>query len=85
MPSILSFINPYWNTPVPAVLFTAILSLAYLLLSDNIYTLINYVQIVNWLAIGVATAGLMWMRFFFDIFFLKIKKIKLLLCIFIIL
>ncbi|CAK5078369.1 unnamed protein product [Meloidogyne enterolobii] len=62
MPSILSFINPYWNTPVPAVLFTAILSLAYLLLSDNIYTLINYVQIVNWLAIGVATAGLMWMR-----------------------
>ncbi|KAL3071010.1 hypothetical protein niasHS_016208 [Heterodera schachtii] len=62
MPTILAYINPYWNTPIPSVLFTAFLSLCYLLLSDNIYTLINYVQIVNWLAIGVATAGLMWMR-----------------------
>lgn len=53
MPRALSFINPYWNTPIPAVLFTAFLSLLYLLLSDNIYTLINYVQIVNWLAIGL--------------------------------
>ena len=62
MPSVLSFINPYWNTPIPAVLFTAFLSLLYLLLSDNIYTLINYVQIVNWLAIGIATTGLLWLR-----------------------
>ncbi|KAH7719123.1 amino acid permease [Aphelenchoides avenae] len=62
MPSVLSYINPYWKTPIPAVLFTMILSLAYLLLSDNIYTLINYVQIVNWLAIGIATAGLLWLR-----------------------
>lgn len=62
MPSVLSFINPYWNTPIPAVLFTAFLSLLYLLLSDNIYTLINYVQIVNWLAIGIATLGLLWLR-----------------------
>jgi hypothetical protein len=22
MPTILSYINPYWNTPIPAVLFT---------------------------------------------------------------
>jgi L-type amino acid transporter 8 len=62
MPVVLSYINPYWKTPIPAVLFTAFLSLAYLLLSDNIYTLINYVQIVNWLAIGIATAGLLWLR-----------------------
>ncbi|CAJ0572788.1 unnamed protein product, partial [Mesorhabditis spiculigera] len=62
MPTFLSFINPYLQTPIPAVLFTAILSLLYILLSDNIYVLISYVQIVNWLAIGVATAGLLWLR-----------------------
>jgi len=62
MPYVLSFVSPYRNTPMPAVLFTAFLSLLYLLLSDNIYTLINYVQIVNWLAIGIATAGLLWLR-----------------------
>jgi L-type amino acid transporter 8 len=62
MPSVLSYLNPDLGTPIPAVLFTAFLSLCYLLLSDNIYTLINYVQIVNWLAIGVATAGLIWLR-----------------------
>lgn len=62
MPTVLSYLNPYWNTPIPAVMFTALLSLLYLLLSDNIYTLINYVQIVNWLAIGIATAGLLWLR-----------------------
>ena len=62
MPSVLSYLNPDLGTPIPAVLFTAFLSLLYLLLSDNIYTLINYVQIVNWLAIGVATAGLLWLR-----------------------
>uniref|UniRef100_A0AC35FNK9 Amino acid transporter n=1 Tax=Panagrolaimus sp. PS1159 TaxID=55785 RepID=A0AC35FNK9_9BILA len=60
--SFLSYLNPDLGTPIPAVLFTAFLSLCYLLLSDNIYTLINYVQIVNWLAIGVATAGLIWLR-----------------------
>ncbi|VDM39207.1 unnamed protein product [Toxocara canis] len=62
MPWVLSFINPYLNTPIPAVLFTAFLSGCYLLLSDNIYTLINYVQIVNWLAIGIATLGLLYLR-----------------------
>lgn len=62
MPWVLSFINLTYNTPIPAVLFTALLSCLYLLLSDNIYTLINYVQIVNWLAIGIATAGLLYLR-----------------------
>uniref|UniRef100_A0A0N5AX83 Y+L amino acid transporter 2 n=1 Tax=Syphacia muris TaxID=451379 RepID=A0A0N5AX83_9BILA len=64
MPWVLSFINPYYNTPIPA----AILSCFYLLLSDNIYTLINYVQIVNWLAIGIATAGLLYLRLIFHTF-----------------
>ncbi|CAD5216601.1 unnamed protein product [Bursaphelenchus okinawaensis] len=62
MPRVLSYLNVEWKTPVPAVLFTCLLSLFYLLLSDNIYTLINYVQIVNWLAIAIATCGLLYLR-----------------------
>uniref|UniRef100_A0AC35U895 Y+L amino acid transporter 2 n=1 Tax=Rhabditophanes sp. KR3021 TaxID=114890 RepID=A0AC35U895_9BILA len=62
MPVVLSYINLNKNTPIPAVLFTAFLSLLYLLLSDNIYSLINYVQVVNWTAIGVATGALLWLR-----------------------
>jgi hypothetical protein len=31
-------------------------------MSDNVFTLINYVSIVNWFAIGVATAGLIYLR-----------------------
>uniref|UniRef100_A0A5S6Q2A1 Amino acid permease/ SLC12A domain-containing protein n=2 Tax=Trichuris muris TaxID=70415 RepID=A0A5S6Q2A1_TRIMR len=63
MPDLLSMVNPFRETPVPAVLFSGILSLLYLSLSDNVYTLINYVQIVNWLAIGCATAGLLYLRY----------------------
>ncbi|VDN06631.1 unnamed protein product [Thelazia callipaeda] len=62
MPRVLSFINPHLNTPIPAVLFTASLSCCYLLLSDNIYTLISYVQVVNFMAIGIAIAGLLYLR-----------------------
>lgn len=82
MPWLLSMVNPYRETPIPAVLFTVcwfsitscfqiklhrrnfqgLISLLYLILSDNVYTLINYVQIVNWLAIGIATTGLFWLR-----------------------
>lgn len=35
---------------------------AYLLLSSDIFQLVNYVQIVNWLAIGIATASLLYLR-----------------------
>ncbi|KHJ45525.1 putative Asc-type amino acid transporter 1 [Trichuris suis] len=63
MPDVLSMVNPFRETPVPAVLFSGLLSLLYLSLSDNVYTLINYVQIVNWLAIGCATAGLLYLRY----------------------
>uniref|UniRef100_A0A0N4ZC21 Large neutral amino acids transporter small subunit 1 n=1 Tax=Parastrongyloides trichosuri TaxID=131310 RepID=A0A0N4ZC21_PARTI len=62
MPAILSYINRERNTPIPAVCFTAFLSMCYLLLSSNIYSLINYVQIVNWIAIAFATSGLLWLR-----------------------
>ncbi|CEF59983.1 Large neutral amino acids transporter small subunit 1 [Strongyloides ratti] len=62
MPKIFSYINRENNTPIPAVCFTSILSIFYLFLSSNIYTLINYVQIVNWIAITIATSALLWLR-----------------------
>lgn len=63
MPVVLSYVSPQFETPLPAVILTGLLSLFYLFLSGNIYTLMNYVQIVNWLAIGVATAGLIFLRY----------------------
>lgn len=62
MPSILCMVNPYTGTPLPSVFFTMFLSLAYLTLSDNIYSLINSVQIVNWIAVAMAAAALLYLR-----------------------
>lgn len=63
MPAVLSMINPYTGTPVPSVLFILLLSFGYFLISENIYQLINYVQIVNWTALGLATVGLIVLRY----------------------
>jgi len=62
MPSVLTLINTKRHTPIPAIIFTGILSLLYLFLSNNLYSLINYIQIVYWLAIGTAIAALLWLR-----------------------
>lgn len=62
MPLVLTMINKQTRTPVPAVIFTGILSLAYLTLSDNVFSLINYIQIVYWLAIACAIAALFALR-----------------------
>lgn len=44
------------------ILFQGILSVAYLSLSGNVFSLINCIAIVYWLAIGCATAALFWLR-----------------------
>lgn len=62
MPLVLTMINKQTRTPIPAVVFTGLLSLAYLTLSGNVFSLINYIQIVYWLAIGCAIAALFWLR-----------------------
>jgi len=62
MPNVLTLINVKRQTPVPAVMFTGFLSLLYLFLSDNLYSLINYIQISLWLAIGTAIVALLWLR-----------------------
>lgn len=62
MPLVLTMINKSTRTPIPAVVFTGLLSLAYLLLSDDVFSLINYIQISYWLAIAAAIAALFWLR-----------------------
>ncbi|GMT05746.1 hypothetical protein PENTCL1PPCAC_27920 [Pristionchus entomophagus] len=62
MPMVLTMINKNTRTPLTAVVFTGFLSLCYLLLSDDIFKLINYIQISYWLAIGMAIAALFYLR-----------------------
>lgn len=43
-------------------IFQGLLSIAFLTLSDNVFSLINYIQIVYWLAIACVVAALFWLR-----------------------
>nr|CAB3266336.1 large neutral amino acids transporter small subunit 2 [Phallusia mammillata] len=62
MPESLALINMKNFTPVPALLFTCVLSLLMLVTSD-MYALINYVGFANWVWYGVAIAGQVYWRF----------------------
>ncbi|XP_019518726.1 PREDICTED: large neutral amino acids transporter small subunit 2 isoform X3 [Hipposideros armiger] len=56
LPSVLAMIHVKRCTPIPALLFTCISTLLMLVTSD-IYTLINYVGFINYLFYGVTIAG----------------------------
>nr|XP_020665368.1 large neutral amino acids transporter small subunit 2 isoform X1 [Pogona vitticeps] len=56
LPSVLAMIHVRRCTPIPALLFTCISTLLMLVTSD-IYTLINYVGFINYLFYGVTVAG----------------------------
>lgn len=45
MPAVLTMINKKTKTPIPAVILTGALSIAYLLASKDVYQLINYIQV----------------------------------------
>ncbi|CAK8681817.1 large neutral amino acids transporter small subunit 2-like [Clavelina lepadiformis] len=62
MPESLALINLNNYTPVPALLVTSALSLLMLVTSD-MYALINYVGFANWVWYGVAIAGQVYWRF----------------------
>ncbi|CAJ0566258.1 unnamed protein product, partial [Mesorhabditis spiculigera] len=62
MPEVFTMINKQTGTPIAAVLLTGLLSIMYLVLSKNVYALINYIQISYWLAIGAAIAALFYLR-----------------------
>jgi len=61
MPEILSMIQVQKNTPAPAVLIVALLSLVYLT-SSNIFALINYTGFATWVSIGLAVFCIPWLR-----------------------
>ncbi|XP_044532823.1 large neutral amino acids transporter small subunit 2-like [Gracilinanus agilis] len=56
LPSVLAMIHVKRRTPIPALLFTCISTLLMLVTSD-IYTLINYVGFINYLFYGITIAG----------------------------
>uniref|UniRef100_A0A452UFB9 Solute carrier family 7 member 8 n=1 Tax=Ursus maritimus TaxID=29073 RepID=A0A452UFB9_URSMA len=56
LPSVLAMIHVKRCTPIPALLFTCISTLLMLVTSD-MYTLINYVGFINYLFYGVTIAG----------------------------
>ncbi|XP_061163720.1 large neutral amino acids transporter small subunit 2-like isoform X1 [Saccostrea echinata] len=61
MPKVLSYVSVKHLTPMPAVLFMGLFSLVYLVSSD-MEALINYVSFVNWMAIGLSVATLLYFR-----------------------
>lgn len=61
MPEILSMIQVEKNTPAPAVIIVALLSLFYLM-SSNIFVLINYTGFATWVSIGLAVFCVPWLR-----------------------
>lgn len=61
LPALLAMIHLRRHTPVPALLVTCVSTLL-MLVTGDIYTLINYVGFVNYLWYGVTVAGLLLLR-----------------------
>ncbi|XP_034667126.1 large neutral amino acids transporter small subunit 1 [Drosophila subobscura] len=49
------------QTPIPSLIFTCLMSLL-MLLTDNVYQLINYFSSVLWLSVVASIAGMLWLR-----------------------
>ncbi|CAJ0608679.1 unnamed protein product [Cylicocyclus nassatus] len=62
MPVVLTMINKRLRTPIPAVIFTCLVSIGYLFISSNLYVLINASQVTAWLAITVVVIALLRLR-----------------------
>jgi amino acid transporter len=62
LPEFFAMIHAKRFTPMPALLFTGGLSLV-MLVSDDMWKLINYMSFVQWLSVGASIAGLLYLRF----------------------
>ncbi|VDK48475.1 unnamed protein product [Cylicostephanus goldi] len=65
MPVVLTMINKRLRTPIPAVIFTCLVSIGYLFISSNLYVLINASQVTAWLAITVVVIALLRLRYMY--------------------
>jgi len=64
MPKLLAMIHTKRYTPIPAMLFTAIISWLMLVPdSSNFNTLINYFNFAAWIFYGATFASVIWLRF----------------------
>ncbi|KAG8231917.1 hypothetical protein J437_LFUL011386 [Ladona fulva] len=61
LPALFSFIHVKRATPIPALLFTCVTSVAMLCISD-VFALINYFSVILWGSSGACVAGLMVLR-----------------------
>ncbi|CAD7079449.1 unnamed protein product [Hermetia illucens] len=61
LPSFFTLFHARKQTPIPSLIFTCIVSLAMLLTAD-VYMLINYFSQILWLSVAASIAGLLWLR-----------------------
>ncbi|KAI5743189.1 hypothetical protein M8J77_015530 [Diaphorina citri] len=62
LPPLFSYIHITRHTPVFSLIFTCLMSVLMLVTSD-VFALINYMSVALWLSVGACTAGLISLRF----------------------
>ncbi|EDW80239.1 uncharacterized protein Dwil_GK21065 [Drosophila willistoni] len=61
LPKFFQLFHVKQQTPIPSLIFTCLMSLL-MLLTDNVYSLINYFSSVLWLSVVASIAGMLWLR-----------------------